>query len=145
MKSIHTQIQIHATPEKVWQILTDLKSYQQWNPFMTSAAGEIRTGSRLTVSIEPPNSRAMIFRPIITQVNPGSELCWIGHLLLPGLLDGKHVFKIQAGDAGKIQFVQEEFFSGLLVPLLWRKLNAGTRRGFELMNAALKRIAEKSD
>ena len=143
MKSIHSQIHIHATAEKVWQVLTDLNEYPRWNPFITSAEGEVRTGSRLTVRIAPPGSKAMTFRPIITNVDPGRELRWLGRLLLPGLFDGEHIFKIQPKDGDRIQLVQTETFTGLLVPLVWGKLNAGTRQGFELMNTALKRIAEE--
>ena len=143
MKSIHSQIQIHATAEKVWQVLTDLNAYPQWNPFITSAKGEILTGSRLRIRIAPPGSKAMTFRPIITAVDPGCELRWRGRLLLPGLFDGEHIFKIQPLDGNRILFVQAENFTGLLVPLVWGKLNAGTRQGFELMNTALKRTIEE--
>ena len=143
MKSIHSQIQIHATAEKVWQVLTDLNAYPQWNPFITSAKGEILTGSRLRIRIAPPGSKAMTFRPIITSVDPARELRWLGRLLLTGLFDGEHVFTIQPMDTDRIQFVQHENFTGLLVPLVWRKLEAGTRKGFELMNTALKRKVEE--
>ena len=143
MKSIHSQIQIHATAERVWQVLTDLNAYPQWNPFITSAKGEILTGSRLRIRIAPPGSKAMTFRPIITSVDPARELRWLGRLLLTGLFDGEHVFTIQPMDADRIQFVQHENFTGLLVPLVWRKLEAGTRKGFELMNTALKRKVEE--
>lgn len=143
MKSIHTQISIHATAEMVWRVLTDLNAYPRWNPFITGAEGEIRTGSRLTVHIVPPGSKAMTFRPIITSVDPGCELRWLGRLWLTGLFDGEHIFKIQPMDGDRILFVQEENFTGLLLPLVWGKLNTGTRRGFELMNTALKQIVEK--
>ena len=143
MKSIHTQIPIYATAEMVWRVLTDLKAYPRWNPFITSAEGEVRKGSRLTVRIAPPGSKAMTFRPIITAVDPGCELRWRGRLLLPGLFDGEHIFKIQPLDGNRILFVQAENFTGLLVPLVGGKLNAGTRQGFELMNTALKRTIEE--
>jgi len=143
MKSIHTQIQIHATAEKVWQVLTDLETYPRWNPFITGVEGEVRAGSRLMVRIAPPGSRAMTFRPMITTVDPGYELRWLGRLWFAGLFDGEHIFKIQPMDGDRIQFVQAENFTGLLVPLVWGKLKAGTRQGFELMNSALKRTVEE--
>lgn len=38
-KQLRAQIDIHATPQQIWQILTDFGAYPQWNPFMTRAAG----------------------------------------------------------------------------------------------------------
>jgi hypothetical protein len=44
--------------------------------------------------------------------------------------------------AGRVRFVQEERFSGLLVPLLAKGLDTHTLPGFEAMNRALKARAE---
>jgi hypothetical protein len=41
-----------------------------------------------------------------------------------------------------VRFVHREEFTGVLVPLLWRSLDRGTRRGFEEMNRRLKELAE---
>ena len=32
-----TFVDIDATPERVWQVLTDLPAYAEWNPFITEA------------------------------------------------------------------------------------------------------------
>ncbi len=40
MKEIYTEIEIQASPERVWQALTDLERFSQWNPFIRSAKGE---------------------------------------------------------------------------------------------------------
>ena len=54
MKRIQREIEIAATPEHVWDVLTDFASYPEWNPFIRSIAGEPRAGARLEVRIEPP-------------------------------------------------------------------------------------------
>jgi uncharacterized protein YndB with AHSA1/START domain len=40
MKEIRSEIEIQASPEKVWKILTDLDKYQEWNPFLHHAGGK---------------------------------------------------------------------------------------------------------
>jgi hypothetical protein len=42
-----------------------------------------------------------------------------------------------------VRFVQRERFSGLLVPLLAKSLDKGTRAAFEAMNRAIKQQAEQ--
>jgi hypothetical protein len=63
-------------------------------------------------------------------------------VILPGVFDGEHVFTIAPLGAGSVRFSQRETFRGLLIPLMARSMWETTRRGFEEMNAALKRRAE---
>jgi hypothetical protein len=83
------------------------------------------------------------FRPRIIACEPNRELRWIGRLLIPGVLDGEHGFTIEPRTPRSVRFVQRELFSGVLVPLVWRRLETTTRRGFEDMNRALKAQAEQ--
>jgi hypothetical protein len=142
MKELHSSIEIMAPAAQVWQVLTDFASYPDWNPFIRSLSGELAVGVRLAVRIQPPGQRGMTFRPRLRVVQPGSELRWLGHLLIPGLFDGEHVFLIEPLGEGQVRFRQEETFRGVLVPLLWRSLGESTARGFEQMNRALKERAE---
>jgi hypothetical protein len=142
-KQLRSEIDIHATPERVWQVLTDLPAYPRWNPFITSAKGEVRQGGRLTLRMQPAGGRAMTFRPTVLEATQGRRLRWLGHLLVSGLFDGEHSFTIRPLGDGQVRLVQQEDFRGLLVPLLARSLDRRTLPGFERMNQALKRRAER--
>jgi hypothetical protein len=142
MHEILSDIDIAATPERVWSILTDLVAYPDWNPFIRSINGHIETGKKLTVSIQPVGGRAMTFRPTVLRAEPNSELRWLGHFLFPGIFDGEHYFKILASTPGHVRFVQGEKFGGLLVGLAKTSLDSGTQAGFVAMNQALKARAE---
>jgi Polyketide cyclase / dehydrase and lipid transport len=41
-KQFYAQIDIHATPQRVWQLLTDFAAYPDWNPFITRSSGSAR-------------------------------------------------------------------------------------------------------
>ena len=138
MKELRTEIEIQASAEKVWQILIDFANFPNWNPFMRRASGEPRVGARLEVFLQPSGARGMIFRPEVLKAEPNRELRWLGHLLVPGLFDGEHIFTIEPLGANRVRFVQREIFTGLLVPLFARGLHTETLRGFEDMNHALK-------
>lgn len=145
MKEIRTEIEIRATARRVWNILTDFASFPQWNPFILRAGGRIRAGERLDVRIQPPGERGMNFRPTVLRAEPDRELRWRGRFLIPGLLDGEHVFTLDPIGTDRVRFIQRERFMGLLLPFFARKLDAGTRRGFEEMNRALKARAEGAE
>lgn len=142
-KQLRTQIDIHATPERVWQILTDFGAYPEWNPFLIQAGGTPVQGERLTLRMQPEGGRAMTFRPTVREATAGHRLRWLGHLLLPGIFDGEHSFTIEPLGEGHVRLVQQEDFRGVLVPLLARSLERRTLPAFEHMNQALKRRAEQ--
>jgi hypothetical protein len=142
MKELHTEIEIEASPERVWGLLTDFASYPQWNPFIRRISGQPAPGERLEVRIEPPGGRGMTFKPKVLNAEPNRELRWLGHLLVPGLFDGEHSLAIQPLGDDRVSFVQREEFRGLLVPLFAPSLDDNTQRGFEEMNRALKERAE---
>lgn len=139
---IQTQIEIVAAPEMVWGILADFAAYPDWNPFVTSIEGAQEVGARLTVRLEPPESRAMTFRPTVRRFEAERELRWLGHLVIPYIFDGEHSFRVEPGETGGTTFHHGEHFSGLLaVPMLWM-IRKNTARGFDAMNVALKERAE---
>lgn len=139
---LHTEIEISATAERVWAVLTDFSSYPQWNPFIRSVAGTPRRGARLQIAIQPTGGRLMRFSPVVLAAETERELRWRGRLLFSGLFDGEHRFLIEPLGEGKVRFRQSERFSGLLVSLLRSSLDRDIKRGFEEMNQALKARCE---
>ena len=144
MKELRSEIEINASAERVWHILTDFPSFPQWNPFIRSASGELKPGEQLEVTIQPSGARSMTFHPTLLKTDLNCELRWLGRLRIPGLLDGEHIFTIKRLDADHVRFTQREIFTGLLVPLRGQRLDINTRRGFKEMNQALKKRAEQS-
>src|SRR5919107_3953597 len=129
MKELHSQIEIDASAERVWDILTDFASYPQWNPFIRRISGALKVGERLEVRLEPPDSRGITLRPKVLSAEPNRLMRWLGHLLVPGVFDGEHSLAIHPLEVDRVRFVQHEAFKGVLVPLLARSLE-NTLRGF---------------
>ena len=145
-RHIHTEIEIAASAERVWHVLTDFASYPEWNPFMTRISGSLAVGSQLETFIQPPGGRGIGFKPTVVALAPGRELRWLGRLLIRGIFDGEHSFRIERLTHERIRFIQEERFSGVLTfPPLFRVLTSGTEEGYKAMNQALKERAEASE
>jgi hypothetical protein len=140
---IRFSIDISAPAARVWDILTDFPAYPSWNPFIRSISGTHAVGSRLNVTIQPQGGSAMALKPTILNFSPSSEFRWKGQLLVPGVFDGEHYFKLSERTPSAVCLTHGEIFSGLLVPLVFRGgLRSGTELGFQAMNQALKNRAE---
>lgn len=141
---LQTEITIDASPDRVWDILTDVDQYESWNPFVVSSEGRVAVGERLVNRFQPPGARAQTFKPTVTVVEPPATFEWLGRFGLPGLFDGRHRFDLEPTADGGTRLLHREFFSGLLVRLLRSSLDTKTKQGFELMNQAIKARAESS-
>jgi hypothetical protein len=113
MKELRSEIEIQASAERVWQILTDFANFPKWNPFIRLANEEPRIGARLEVFLQPSGARGMTFKPEVLKAEPNRELHWLRHLLVPGLFDGEHIFTIEPLGANRVRFVQREIFHRL--------------------------------
>jgi hypothetical protein len=138
---LSAHVDIQARPETVWEVLTDLAAYPEWNPFIVRAEGAVEPGSRLTLTMLPMGGRPMTVRPRLVEVSVDCELRWRGRLGIPGVMDAEHAFLLQRQDGGT-RLIQQETFRGLLVPFLASSLQHNTLPAFVAMNEALKQRAE---
>jgi len=143
VRTLYTQVEIQAPPEKVWQVLTDFSAYPQWNPFMR-VHGSAKEGTHLIVRVGRDGRFRSIFWPKVLAAKPNQELRWIGHLFIPGLFDGEHVFLLEPLPNGGTRLIQEERFRGSLVQPAWEYITTDTGKGFREMNQALKARSEQS-
>lgn len=139
---LHTEIEIDSPPEAVWDVLTDLDGYAEWNSFIVSSEGVVGVGERLTNRMQSPGGKAMTFTPTVTVVESAKTFEWLGRLGMPGIFDGRHRFDLHELPDGRTRLVHSEELSGVLVRLLRKSLDTKTKKGFEAMNAELKTQAE---
>lgn len=144
MKEVRSEIEINSYPESVWKILTDFATYDQWNPFINKIIGLPTEGSKIDIYIETPSGKNRKYSPRITKVEEGRELRWFGKSSLPGFLNAEHIFTIEELQPESVRFIQREVFVGLLTRLFGKGLDTDVMQGFQDMNDALKKRAERS-
>jgi hypothetical protein len=142
MKELRTEIDIQATPEKVWQILTNLDQYPQWNPFIHHAVGTAKVGEKVDITFRS-GSKEMTLHCTVIKVEPNKKLCWKYHVILPALFSGEHSFVIEPIENNRVRFIDREIFNGLLVSSQAKDIDTNSKRGFEAMDKALKARAEQ--
>jgi hypothetical protein len=144
VKEVSTEIDINSDPENVWRILIDFGTYDQWNPFIKKIIGPPTERSKIEIYIETPSGKNRKYSPRITRVEEGRELRWFGKSSLPGFLNAEHIFTIEELQPKRVRFVQREVFDGLLTRVFGKGLDSDIMQGFQDMNNALKRRAERS-
>ena len=144
MKEVRSEIEINSYPESVWKILTDFATYDQWNPFINKIIGLPTEGSKIDIYIVTPSGKNRKYSPRITKVEEGRELRWFGKSSLPGFLNAEHIFTIEELQPESVRFIQREVFDGLLTRLFGKGLDTDVMQGFQDMNDALKKRAERS-
>jgi hypothetical protein len=136
-----TSIDIDATPELVWEVLTDVPAYPEWCPLITGAAGTFADGG--PVSFTFPRMNALLRTTVpakVLEVTPCRRLRYVlrfARLGVPGLLDVEHTVTLALQDGG-VRLWEEMRFLGLLLPLMARSLNRDRGPALGPMPAALK-------
>jgi hypothetical protein len=141
MKELRTEIEINASPEKVWQILTDFDQYPIWNPFIHHAVGKCEVGGKVDITFKN-GGKDMTLHCTVIKLVPNMELCWEYKVIHPGLWHGEHSFTIEPVGENRVRFVDLEVFTGLLIPFQAKDIDTNSRRDFEAMDKALKQRVE---
>ena len=145
MKEIITRIEISSNPEKVWKILTDFQLYEYWNPFIIRISGSPIRGEKIEIELRTAAQKTRVYHPVITKVDPPTELRWYGKAILPLILDGEHIFTIQENEGHDAIFTQKEIFKGLGAYLGNARMFDDIRKSFQMMNSSLKLRAESNE
>lgn len=103
---------INAPAEKIWEVLTDVQNFPEWEPNITKVEGQAGLGQKITVHTKF-SERA--FPVTVSEFTPHSRMVWSSGMPL-GLFKGARTFTLKPVDGG-IQVKTREEFQGLLLPL----------------------------
>jgi hypothetical protein len=133
------QCTIHASPVRVWSLLTDAPAFPRWNSTVTRIGGTIALGQKL--AIEVPAAPGRTFKPRVTLLEPQARMVWSDGFA--PIFKGVRTFTVAAGSDGATTFSMTEVFTGAMLPLIAGSL-PDFRPVFETYAADLKREAERS-
>jgi hypothetical protein len=115
MKAYDASAAIRASPDAIWEVLTDARGYTQWDSGVERVDGNIGPGERITVVSKANPGRA--FPVTVTEFEPGRRMVWSGGMPL-GLFRGVRTFTL-AEAGGVVAFTVREEYTGPLLPLIW--------------------------
>jgi hypothetical protein len=143
MKELLTNIEINASPSRVWQVLTDFERHQSWNPFIKKIIGKPVKDAKLEIHMPDPRGGTMVISPTILVAEKDRELRWLGKSE-GDVFNGEHHFLIEPVGENKVIFTQSEKFTGSMVSQLESWIDTALKSNFEAMNKALKERAENA-
>ena len=138
MKKYSATTQIKATPEHIWQILTNATGYPEWDTSMDHIEGQLALGEtvKFFTRLSP-----QAFPVKVTVFEPAQKLVLTGGMPL-GLFKSERTHTLTTTPDGQTTFHTEEIFSGLLLPIFGKNIPDLTDN-FQAFVAALKSRAEK--
>ncbi len=140
MRTYSATTSIKASPQTIWNILTDAPNYPTWDPGVIRIEGTIAPGAKITAYTKLSPNRA--FPVTVTEFVPNQRMIWTGGMPL-GLFKGVRTFTLTPQSDGSVTCTVREEFSGPLLPLFGRSLPDMTQP-FEDFVAGLKAHAESA-
>lgn len=139
--TISHRIGVQAPADVIWSVIADLSGWSAWNPTYPQAAGDIRIGGALRLTLTLPGQAPTTIAPTVIDWTPDDQLHW-KTTLLGGMIRSIHFIEIEAlAEAGCI-VSNGEIVGGLMGRSLARRSGRTMYRGFVAMNEALKIQAE---
>jgi hypothetical protein len=138
---VENRIGIQAPAEVVWDIVYDLPRWHEWNPTYTQAAGEVRIGGTLVLTLELPGQPAQEIRPRVLDWVPNEQLHW-QLSFMGGLIRTLRYIEINVVHEAGCIVDNGEIFMGLMGRSMGKRVGRSVRQGFHAMNEALKARAE---
>ena len=141
MKENCCEIEIQGTAEQVWRVLTNLDKYSEWNPLLYKGSGKVEQGEIVTVSARTA-TKDMDFICRVVEFEPYRKFAWKFHVIHPILFRGLHIFQIKPIGDQRVNFIDREQFTGLLLPMQAKDLTTNGLEAMVEMGKALKQRVE---
>ena len=137
----HT-LEIPAPAELVWEVISDLPRYGEWNPFCIEVRSTLKPGDPIDMRVRLL-SRPQFQREYMIECTPGRGFAYRMKPVPAGALSSLRRHAITPLDARTCRYHSYFELRGWLMPLVRGLLGARLRTGFEGMSTAVQQRAEQ--
>ncbi len=140
---IAQSVEIGARPEVVWNVITDLARYPDWNPFVVACDSTLEVGEPIAMRIRVIASFVQSQTETVFEHEPGRRLSYgVSEGPLRAIRSRRSHLVVPAG-AGGAHYESHFELSGWLAPLVRVLVGAQLERGFKAMTEAIAERAEQ--
>jgi len=143
MPTVRSEIEIDAPPERVFDILLDLRSYSDWNPFTPQVESSLELGAPVHMRVRL-RSATRLSRQVeyVTANERPHKLCWGANIGARFLVRADRCQTLSPLDDRRTRYVCTDEIQGWLAPLVMLMYGDVMQRGFDDCAMALKKRAE---
>ncbi|MDQ0466635.1 hypothetical protein QO010_004431 [Caulobacter ginsengisoli] len=136
---IENRTGVAAPAEIVWEVLTDLAHWPDWNPLYARAEGQVKIGSVWTLALKLPGRPDEVQRPKVLDWAPNDHI----HLQSKNFFVATlRYLEIEALSEVGCIFSNGEAFSGMLAGPIIKPFRRDLQKGFTAMGEAMRTKAE---
>ena len=141
MLKIDHRITVNAPKETVWNVITDLDAYGQWNSFVVECRSTLEENKPINMQVRVLPFFAMPQKETIFEHQPGEKLSY-GISMPLGALKSYRSHEVKQLVPGVAEYISTFELSGWLSPLVERLLGKQLRRGFNDMSEGVQLRAQ---
>ena len=138
MKYFEASSKINASPQKVWQVLTDGERFPTWDSGIERFEGKIAPGATVKLYVKVNPGRAFPLK--VTELTANRRMVFSGGMPL-GLFKGVRTYTLGPDAAGGTDFHMREEYTGPLLGMMWKSI-PDLRPSFQQFADGLKKKAE---
>lgn len=139
--AIRHELELAAPAAVVWQVITDLPAYPEWNPFVVACESSLHPGDPILMRVRVFASFAQAQRETILEHESGERLCYGLEGGALGALASRRCHRVISAGPGRTRYESDFELSGWLAPFVRALLGSRLQRGFDSMAEALERRA----
>jgi len=139
---ILTSVVINVPPAKVWNVLSEIRSWKNWTQFIASFEGDFKKDGQIKVVFNTPEGQVPFERTLVI-FEENKALVWEGEALWPGSKD-HHVFYLEEIDKEKTLFTQADGFHGIERTEQMAEAEKQMEGLYMLMNEEFKKYVENN-
>ena len=140
---IDATLDIEASAETVWEVITDFARYGEWNPFISACSTTLVPGEPIDLQVHLFGSGPRPQREWMLSHTPGREFSYRMKPAPAGALRSRRWHRLTPLDAGRCRYESHFELAGWLSPLVRALLGARLRKGFAGMTAGIHNRAEQ--
>ncbi len=110
--TVFTELEIEATPEQVWNVLTDWDNLKEWSSsFVGISVSKPVKGERFISYFKHPiTGKSIELEHVCTDYEEGKKFGWSGDII--GKIKDHHVYSVEPTQSGTTIFRQEDGLHG---------------------------------
>lgn len=136
------EVQVAAPASVVWEVITDLGRYPEWNPFCLECRSTLKPGDPIHMKVNLTGKPQSV-EEVMAEFVPGSRFAYHMKPMPLGALSSLRSHDVRARGAEQSSYRSHFELRGWLRPLVQGLLGRKLQNGFDAMTDAVKARAEQ--